>query len=245
MIRLSRQKKIDTDHVWGNRSHSISIDQTRLLSSYLQVLLMSTGQTFIRETTDSVHQALITLFSGSQVSSDGTIRSNTDPFQVALQAITSFFTDSLRTKSQQKDVSKRIASVDDLIDNCVGDLIIMAIWQDVQFHRKEIARLDNEEKRSQVESRADDDQLFVELPTWSFARDDRISTIFMERVSSLQKLLDLIQWESKGRLTTSATKSSRNNRIWNCAQEIVEVFSMQQKRLTSKERLSLLRSLIH
>jgi hypothetical protein len=206
---------------------------------------MSTGQTFIRETIDSVHQALITLFSGSQVSSDGTIRSNIDPFQVALQAITSYFTESLKTKSQLKDVSQRIASVDDLIDNCVGDFIIMALWQDVRFHRKEIARIDSEEKRKDVEARAEEDQLFVELPTWSFARDDRICTIFAERIGSLQKVLDLVQWESKGRLSTSATKGSRNTRIWHCSQEVVEQFSMQQKRLTSKNRLTLLRSLIH
>lgn len=206
---------------------------------------MSTGQSFIRETTDSVHQALVTLYTGSQISSTGKIMSNTDPFQVALQAITSFFTDSLKTKSQLKDVSQRIASVDDLIDNCVGDFIVMAIWQDVQLHKKELARIEDEEKRNQAESSSENDQLLVELPTWSFARDDRIITIFTERIWNLEKMLDLIQWESKGRMATSATKSPRNIRLFTCSKEIVESLGTQKKRLSSKDRLAFLRSLIH
>lgn len=206
---------------------------------------MSTGQSFIRETIDSVHQALVTLFSGSQVSSTGKIMSNTDPFQVALQAITSFFTDSLKTKSQLKDVSQRIASVDDLIDNCVGDFIVMAIWQDIQLYKKELARIENEEKRKQADTSSENDQLLVELPTWSFARDDRIISLFTERVWNLEKVLDMIQWESKGRIATSATKSSRNSRIFKYSKEIVENLGTQKKRLSSKDRLAFLHSLIH
>ncbi|UZJ52241.1 hypothetical protein CBS101457_001561 [Exobasidium rhododendri] len=225
--------------------HSIAIDQTRLLSSYLQVLLMSTGQTFIRETIDSVHQALLTHFSGSQISSTGTIMSSIDPFQVASQAITSFFTESLRTKSQSKDVSQRIASVDDLIANCIGDFILMAIWQDVKLHRKELARLEKDEQRAQTESKAEDDELLIELPTWSFARDDRITTIFSEKIWNLQKLLDLIEWESKGHCSTSATKSSRHPRIWHCATDIVEQFAAVKKRPSSKDRLAALNKIIH
>jgi hypothetical protein len=206
---------------------------------------MSTGQTFIRETTDAVHQALLTHFSGSQISSSGKIMSNTDPFQVASQAVTSFFTESLKTKSQLKDVSQRIASVDDLIANCIGDFIVMAVWKDIQLYRKELARLEKEEQRTQMEKRAEDDELFNELPTWSFARDDRITTIFQDRVWNLQKVLDMIQWETKGSRGTSATKSPRNTRIWHCAKEIVEHFADERKRPNSKERLALLQSVVH
>lgn len=206
---------------------------------------MSTGQTFIRETTDSVHQALLTHFSGSQISSTGKIMSNTGPFQVANESITSFFTESLKTKSQLKDVSKRIASVDDLIANCVGDFILMAIWQDVKLHKKELAKLEKQDQRIQMQNRAEDEELLIELPTWSFARDDRITTIFSERCWNLQKLIDIIEWESKGHRSTSATRSLRNHRIWHSAIAIIDHFANEKKRLSSKERLVVLQSIIH
>jgi hypothetical protein len=206
---------------------------------------MSTGQTFIRETIDSVHQALLTLFSGSQISDTGKIMSKVDPFQVASQSITSFFTESLRTKAQSRDVSQRVASVDDLISNCIGDFVIMALWQDAQLHRKELARLEKQAQREELEKRARDEELLIELPTWSFARDDRITTLFSERVWNLQKALDLIEWESKGTRATSATKGSRNSRIWHCAKAVVDHIAMEKKRLNSKERLAALRDIIH
>lgn len=206
---------------------------------------MSSGQTFIRETVESVHQSLLSFLSGSQVSSSGKIMSNTDPFQVASQAITSFFTDSLKTKSQLKDVSQRIASVDDLINNCVGDFVLMAIWHDIHLHRNELARLDKAEQRQDVENRAQDEELMSELQTWFFARDDRVTTIFLERVWNLEKVLDLIEWQGKGHRSTSATRGPRNARIWHCAKAVVEQFGTQKKRLGSTDRLALLRSILH
>jgi len=92
-------------------NYSLASSQTELLSSYLQVIVMSEGDKWIRETSQAVGLALR---SGPSAK----------PVATALQAIRSFATAELRNLSR----IDAIASLDDFIGNATNDLICMGLW---------------------------------------------------------------------------------------------------------------------
>lgn len=172
---------------------SLATDQTRLLSSYVQVLFMSEGLAFITDAIDSLCS---------------TIRSKRgDPVDEATQLVLQFVNAGLTTSqgtSKRRSVSSRIASVQDLINNAVGDLLLMALW--------ELIRPRND----------DDNEDFQALPAYFFARDDRVTTVFRQRLDTLER-------------RSNATSTSYE---WRRALQVKEqIEGKGARRLESSERL--------
>ncbi|PWN50529.1 hypothetical protein IE53DRAFT_362308 [Violaceomyces palustris] len=217
--------------------HSISTDQTRLLASYLQTLVMSEGSHFIRSSTEAVQHAIRTsvasrqsLTRASQATSDGSATKSAsssdtpDAVSLARSFVLQFVTDSLKHK---KD---RVAAVKDYVSNATGDLILMALWQCVKLHANELGDLSGSEIQ-------DDPDLIHELPIYFFARDDRITVAFTERIDSLHKLLE----SRKGNVGGGGgnQRGARSPWIWKLSKSIVEEIRAGTRRLNSIERLAI------
>lgn len=158
--------------------HSLATDQTQLLSSYVQVLFMSSGTSFIDESVAALASSLRSLFSSSAHRRDGSSGSAlsaghdsaADPVAEAREIILQFVNQGLKKR-------EKVAAVSDLVDNAAGDLVIMAAWECIR-------------PRGGSNDDADDAELQTPLPSYAFARDDRIATIFISRVDSLRAALD-------------------------------------------------------
>ncbi len=146
--------------------HSIVQDQTSLLASYLQVLVMSEGSPFLTSAIEDVAHCLKLRFSAG---ADG----GADPVQRSRSQVMQFVTDSLRHRSD------KVAAVKDYIANAQGDLLLMSLWTLVKLPRSQVAALEGE--------MAD---LGNELPGFFFARDDRVAGNYTARVGRLQHVLE-------------------------------------------------------
>lgn len=136
--------------------HSISQDQTALLASYLQVLVMSEGSPFLESAIEDVAHCLKSRSEGGA-----------DPVARARSQVMQFVTDSLRHKSD------KVASVKDYIANAQGDLVLMALWRLVKLGK------------GQVEGDGEVQDLANDLPGFFFARDDRVASNYVARVARL------------------------------------------------------------
>lgn len=211
-------------------SHSVATDQTRLLASYIQVLFMSEGLSFIHSSVDSLQRSLRS-------------SSGTDPVAEARESVMYFVNAGLkRSKSTDggsmgKAVGNRksssgysvdVASVQDLVDNAVLDLLLMALWELIKLTNSDL------ERRQAAKSDVDEDTLALThpLPAYFFARDDRVSSAFCQRLESLQRYL--------ATETSSSSNSVTRSVDWKRARDIVERLTTSSKaprRLESKERL--------
>lgn len=188
---------------------------------------MSEGDTFVQRSIGAVQHALqARIVSGGSGISEGSVITSSDPFAVARQAVMQYVTEALRTKRD------RIAAVEDYVANAVGDVVLMALWDAIRMRESEKSTLTAGE---QEELHPDISQ---PLPIYFFARDDRVTSHFLDRVSGLHLALELLSSQ------TSAPKGVRNQRIWKRAQEVAEALSGSLRRLNSAERLEVLRSVI-
>lgn len=105
--------------------HSLFKEETSLVSSYLQVLVMSEGMEWLRHTVHNVEYEL-EAWAGHELPPDGVIP---DPLRVAQDAIASFLTLHLRLRRETERVV--VASVDDYVANATGDLILLALWSKI------------------------------------------------------------------------------------------------------------------
>jgi hypothetical protein len=96
-------------------NYSIAIEETSLLSSYLQVVVMSEGDKWVRATAQNVALALRAGKRGR-------------PVETARSSIVSFATAELRSL----DKSASIAGVDDYISNAGADLVLIGLWEIVR-----------------------------------------------------------------------------------------------------------------
>ena len=98
-----------------HHSHSLATDQTQLLSSYVQVLFMSSGTSFLIDSVTSLCSSLRTCLS----SPPGTHAC--DPISESREMILQFVNQGLKKRD-------KVAAVKDLVDNASGDLALMAAW---------------------------------------------------------------------------------------------------------------------
>jgi len=96
-------------------NESLTSNQTELISSYLQIIIMSEGEKWILEQTQNV--ALALRLPGKEGK----------PVQTAMNAVKNFATRELRTLEK----GNAVASVEDYLANATNDLVIMALWSSV------------------------------------------------------------------------------------------------------------------
>ncbi|EPQ27395.1 uncharacterized protein PFL1_04933 [Pseudozyma flocculosa PF-1] len=160
--------------------HSIFTDQTRLLASYMQVLVMSEGSQFLYASISTVQHSLLNPAGGDAV---GQARS----------AVLQFVTDALRHKTD------RVAAVKDYVSNATGDLVLMALWDLVKLSPVEMQAYNPDGGGGEVED------LGRLLPLFYFARDDRVTAAFVERTTRLDKLLDGVEAGQRVRAKRNAS----------------------------------------
>lgn len=183
--------------------------------------------TFVQKSIGAVQHALhARILSGGSSISDGSVITSSDPFAVARQAVMQYVTEALRTKRD------RIAAVEDYIANAVGDCVLMALWDAIRLRQSEKSSLTAGEQEGLLPD------ISQPLPVYFFARDDRVTSHFLERVSGLHLGLELLGSQA------NAPKGVRNQRMWKRAQEVADALSGSVRRLNSAERLEVLRSVI-
>ncbi|CAO1625162.1 unnamed protein product [Sympodiomycopsis kandeliae] len=173
---------------------SLQTDQTMLLSSYIQILFMSNGISFI---TDSVSTLTLSIRNNS-----------TNIVSESREIILQFITHNLKKK--YNDSNPIVAGIQDLIDNATGDLILMAFWSILR------------------QPASDDLELKEQLPPYAFARDDRITTIYIQRVNLLQSM------------GTSASTAANMAQVWRKATAVKDSLQGLEtgiRRMNAKERL--------
>ncbi|KAK4704991.1 hypothetical protein P7C70_g1217, partial [Phenoliferia sp. Uapishka_3] len=124
-------------------TYGLSSSQTDLLSSYLQVIIMSEGDKFLRESTNKVGLALRAGCVGI-------------PVKVAQGILGKWVSKELKEGD--------VASVGEYLANATGDLVLLGLW-----------------------NVATDLVVGESIPTWYFARDDRITKSLDERLDELKK----------------------------------------------------------
>lgn len=197
--------------------HSIFQDQTSLLASYLQVLVMSEGSPFLHSAIEDVAHCLGTRYSAS--SDPGA-----DPVARSRSQVMQFVTESLRHKSD------KVAAVKDYIANAQSDLLMMSLWSLVKLSRSQL-----EAARSEAGSdEAELGDLGNPLPMYFFARDDRVASHFVTRMAKLQHVIEGLV----GAKGPPAGLVKVGNRI-------AEVLQEGARRKTSHERLELIEGVLN
>ncbi|CDS00020.1 uncharacterized protein SPSC_02692 [Sporisorium scitamineum] len=156
--------------------HSIFQDQTSLLASYLQVLVMSEGSPFLHSAIEDVAHCLTLRFS---VHSDG----GADPVERSRSQVMQFVTDALRHKSD------KVAAVKDYIANAQSDLLLMSLWSLVKLSRSQLEAVKQTLGRGTMDE-AELGDLANPLPSFFFARDDRVASQFIARWGRLVHAID-------------------------------------------------------
>ena len=197
--------------------HSIFQDQTSLLASYLQVLVMSEGSPFLHSAIEDVGHCLTLRYSAS---SDG----GANPVERSRSQVMQFVTDSLRHKSD------KVAAVKDYIANAQSDLLLMSLWNLVKLTRSQLetVRQDLGQGSGGMEE-ADLADLGNPLPSFFFARDDRVASHFVTRVGKLRHASDGL----------SGTKGPPAGLV-KLAVKVAEALQEGARRKTSYERLDLI-----
>ncbi len=208
---------------------SLQLNQTSLLASYCQVLNMSEGDGFVHKSVYAVGHALRARIvgGGSSIGHDNVITS-ADPFAVARAAVMQYVGEALRSKRD------RIAAVGDYVDNACGDLILMALWDAIRLEPAEKAAMTAAEQESLHP------ELLNPLPAYFFARDERVTSHFVERQAELRRALEILNGHDKAKLP----KPQRRPAMLKRAQEIAEALGGSIRSLSSSERLERLRSVI-
>ncbi|SPO20116.1 uncharacterized protein UTRI_00512_B [Ustilago trichophora] len=197
--------------------HSIFQDQTSLLASYLQVLVMSEGSPFLHAAVEDVAHCLNVRYSAS---SDG----GADPVARSRSQVMQFVTDSLRHKSD------KVAAVKDYIANAQSDLLLMSIWTLVKLSRSQLEAVRQTLQTSSDEELAD---LANPLPMYFFARDDRVASHFVARMGKLERAIGGL----KGVKGPPAGLVKLGTKVAEALQE-------GARRKTSHERLELIESVL-
>ncbi|KAJ9476710.1 hypothetical protein PHBOTO_000394 [Pseudozyma hubeiensis] len=156
--------------------HSIFQDQTSLLASYLQVLVMSEGSPFLHSAIEDVGHCLAQRYSAA-----GNLDGGADPVARSRSQVMQFVTDSLRHKSD------KVAAVKDYVANAQSDLLLMSLWSLVKLTRSQFEAVQQGLGGSgKVGDEAELRDLCNPLPSFFFARDDRVSSNFVARVGRLE-----------------------------------------------------------
>ncbi|KAN0065592.1 hypothetical protein ACQY0O_000710 [Thecaphora frezii] len=186
--------------------YSVVREQTRLVASYVQVLVMSEGTPFLLNTISSLQHTLLSPSPSSSVVGQ------------ARSSILQFVTDALRHKAN------RVAAVQDYVANATLDLVLMAVWDLVKLSSSEIP---DQEAEGDPHPHPD---LAVQIPLYYFARDDRVTRCFEERVGRLNIFLD-------GKEQQEAKRGKRNPTVWKIARNVVHALDQGSRRKASDERL--------
>ncbi|KAI0733374.1 hypothetical protein C8Q72DRAFT_636905 [Fomitopsis betulina] len=136
----------------------LQLQQSELIASFLQTLVMSEGERWVREETVSIAAAL-------RLGAEG------KPVQTAEDAVRGFATKELGKAGM-------ITTYEDYVANATADLVMFGAWQWVVD--------------SGVESEP--------IPTWYFARDDRVYRALMDRCDTFrneisQKCPRRLRWQ--------------------------------------------------
>lgn len=218
---------------------------------------MSEGTTFIHQSIQVVSRSLQARLT-SRSNRGATLLANEDPIKVATDLVLRFVTESLKARSgtaqtgtssisgssRVETTASRVASVDDYVSNSIGDLLMMSLWNLVKFKQSEIFSLGEEQERNLISlsARINLAELSRNLPTYFFARDDRVSSHFVERIEGIRSLLASHEPE-EGR-AIGIVKKGRNNGVWRKAEGIVGKLEEGSRKLSSGERLQVLERLI-
>ncbi len=188
--------------------HSIFQDQTSLLASYLQVLVMSEGSPFLHSAIEDVAHCLAARYSAAALADGGA-----DPVARARSQVMQFVTDSLRHKTD------KVAAVKDYVANAQSDLLLMSLWSLVKLRGSQM-----EAAQKSVGSENELVDLGNPLPMYFFARDDRVASHFVARVTSLQHV------------TGDAAPTS----LVKVAIRVAEALTQGARRKSSHERLQII-----
>ncbi|PWZ02574.1 hypothetical protein BCV70DRAFT_209186 [Testicularia cyperi] len=177
--------------------HSLFQEQNNLLASYLQVLVMSEGSPFLLNAVETIQHCLTSKLG--------------DPVTQARSQVLQFVTDSLKHKHD------RIAAVKDYISNAQGDLLLMALWNTVRLPKSAL------EQQTDPSSEVQD--LANPLPLYFFARDDRVTSHFIERVE---------------RVARFDVPSRKHPALLKLATKTAQALQQGTRRKTSNERLDII-----
>ncbi|SAM69093.1 uncharacterized protein UBRO_00696 [Ustilago bromivora] len=194
--------------------HSIFQDQTSLLASYLQVLVMSEGSPFLHAAIEDVAHCLGVRFG---LNSDG----GADPVVRARGQVMQFVSESLKHKSD------KVAAVKDYIANAGGDLLLMAIWERVRLSKGQLERVKEGLGEGETGEVGD---LANPLPMYFFARDDRVASHYVARIGKLQHVSDGLGGGGKGPPAG----------LVKLGMKVAEALQEGARRKTSYERLELI-----
>ena len=107
---------------------SLFKDDTSLVASYLQVLVMSEGNAWLEHAIKTVRYELKTWLTGPQ--RHGGIEAQ--PLSVAHESIENFLTTHMRIRRKKEHVV--VAAVDDYVANASSDLLLLALWSLLPEH---------------------------------------------------------------------------------------------------------------
>ena len=185
---------------------SVRTDQTALLASYLQVLVMAEGTVWIEHTVTAIARELRTC-GGTR---DDRLAALPRPVQMAKDAVLHFLTSNMRTRRGRDELF--VAAVNDFVDNAAGDLVLMALWEQLR-----------------TGSPPGSGQLLEPLPPYAFARDERITQLFLQRVEA--------------RAHEPRPHDVHRAHLWQAALRIDEALQTPLRRRSAAERLALLEQL--
>ncbi|WFD31423.1 hypothetical protein MSPP1_002458 [Malassezia sp. CBS 17886] len=187
--------------------HSLDREQTLLLASYLQVLVMAEGIAWVRHTARAVAHELHAWASFA----DAVHASVPRPVQVARDAVDRFLTANFRTRREREPLVD--AAMQDYVANATGDLVLMALWDEL--------------RPAPPDGLAQD--VCEPIPPYAFARDSRIAGIFCERMHALLA--------ADG---PPDAAPARARRLWASAQRVLDAFDSGLRPRTAGERLAAL-----
>lgn len=101
---------------------SLLRDDTSLVASYLQVLVMAEGIAWLRRSVKNVAYE-VEGWAIRKLQEGGVVP---QPIQTAHDAVSLFLTSHLRMRRQKESVV--VAAVDDYVANATGDLVLLALW---------------------------------------------------------------------------------------------------------------------
>ncbi|SNX81767.1 uncharacterized protein MEPE_00472 [Melanopsichium pennsylvanicum] len=201
--------------------HSIFQDQTSLLASYLQVLVMSEGSPFLHAAVEDVEHCI-----SSRRSASGQADVGADAVERARSQVMQFVTESLRHKSD------KVAAVKDYIANAQGDLLLMALWDLIKLTRSQLDAVKDNLASSGDE--AELGELGNPLPIYFFARDDRVAAHFIARIGKLEHAVEGLKG-AKGPPSGFVRLAGR----------VAEALQQGARRKTSFERLELITGVLN
>lgn len=177
---------------------------------------MSEGQPFILDSVAAASRALLP--HGTDLPPS--------PGSVARAAVERFITSALRTRSSgSTSRTERIAAVDDLMANAAGDVLLMALWDLIRLRKSEVEKLTESEDEPDAETL----DLSNPLPTYFFARDDRVASTYLARIEGLLRALE--------KLEHLGGQAKRDRKALRLAKDTAKALDEGTRRVGSVERL--------